>query len=92
MIATRRSRAVLGAILFSFAASFVSFASFFASEPASAAVRYVRHCSWSHGHRHCSYRRYYYHRHYYHHHYYHRPYCSYHRCYYYYHGRWNDRW
>lgn len=97
MIATRRSRAILGAILFSFAASFVSF---FASEPASAAVRYVRHCSWSHGYRHCYYRRYSYHRHhgrtYSRPYYYSRSYCYSHRCrypyYYYYPHGWNNRW
>jgi hypothetical protein len=82
MIATRRFsfRAVLGAVLLVFASSF------FASPPASAAVRYVRHCYWSHGYRHCSYHRYYYHRHYYRH-----SYCYYHRCHYYYRHGWNNR-
>lgn len=88
-VATHRSRAVLSAILFAFAASF------FASEPASAAVRYVRHCYWSHGYRHCHYHRYYYHRHhhyrryYYHRHHHYHSYCYYHPCYYR-HG-WNSR-
>ena len=77
-IATHRLGAVLAAILFSLAGSLL------ASPPASAAVRYVRHCYWSHGHRHCHAHRYYYHRHYRH------SYCYYHRCYYYRHG-WNNR-
>ena len=77
-IATPRLGAVLAAILFSLAGSLL------ASPPASAAVRYVRHCYWSHGHRHCHAHRYYYHRHYRH------SYCYYHRCYYYRHG-WNNR-
>lgn len=59
-----------------------------ASAPASAAVRYVRHCYWSHGHRHCHYHRHYHRSHY--RHYHNNPYCYYHRCYYYPHG-WNNR-
>ena len=74
-IATPRRGAVLATILFSLAGSLL------ASPPASAAVR---HCYWSHGHRHCHDHRHY-HRHYHRH-----PYCYYHRCYYYPHG-WNNR-
>lgn len=83
MKTTRRFGAVLGAILLLFSTS-----AFVASDPASAAVRTVRHCHWSHGHRHCHSHRPYYrsyrysYRPYYRSYYYRDPYCYYHRCYY----------
>lgn len=80
MVVKHRLRAISGAVLFFLAGSF------FISAPAESAVRYVRHCYWSHHHRHCHYHRYYYHRHYYRH-----SYCYYHRCYYPYPHGWNNR-
>ena len=77
-----RVRVLLGMAVLVFASALLT------SPPASAAVRYVRHCYWHHFHRHCYYQRHYYHRQYRH------SYCYYHRCYYYYpHHRsgWNSR-
>jgi len=81
MIVNRPVRAILSAALFLFVSSF------FMSVPASAAVRYDRHCYWSHSHRHCYYHRHYYHHH--HHRHYRHSYCYYHRCHY--KDGWNNR-